>query len=266
MTIAAGFRCKDGIVLCADTEITLSVGKTYESKIFYPSERLGCHLTYCGSADFAKELVGDLQRTLASTTEDTALSVIKNAYKELFDQSCDPNDVNTWTSILVTLREKVNGKDRVNLYAGRGRHFAPESRYATLGIGQDQSESLFNPLYSQDMTITQAIYMSIYALHLVKGFVPGCGGETQYTELLDDRDLISFGPLFRPQVKDVEKDLVFLSNAFRPVLLTFADLELEVETGAFHAAFREMGKRLKEYRKKRVKAFQAEQRRFTESG
>jgi hypothetical protein len=34
MTIAVVFRCKDGVILCSDTQITKAAGKTYGSKIF----------------------------------------------------------------------------------------------------------------------------------------------------------------------------------------------------------------------------------------
>jgi 20S proteasome alpha/beta subunit len=58
MTIIAGFRCENGVVLAADTEITLDggTGKTYESKIFVLDSGLGCHLAYTGVSDFAAEL------------------------------------------------------------------------------------------------------------------------------------------------------------------------------------------------------------------
>lgn len=260
MTIAAGFRCKDGVVLCADSEITLGTGKTYQSKILPLSDALGCYLTYCGSADFAKELAGDLKRELAGISANVPLPRIKNAYKQLFEQSCNPDNESTWTSILVTLREQVNGNDRANLYAGRGRHFAPEAGYATLGIGQDQSEAIFNPLYASDMTINDAIYMAIYALRLVKAFVPGCGGETTYIEVMDDGDLIPWGPLFRPRVEEVEQDFGFLQRVFRPILLDFANLEMG--TKAFDGVFQAMAQLLRDYRRKRVKEFQAEQKRL----
>ncbi len=70
MTIAAGFYCKDGVVLAADTEITISggAGKTYSSKMLTISSPLGCHATYAGSPDVAKELVHELSQSLQEQT------------------------------------------------------------------------------------------------------------------------------------------------------------------------------------------------------
>jgi 20S proteasome alpha/beta subunit len=198
MTIAAGFRCQGGVVLCADTEITLGLGKTYQSKLFTISHRLGCYMTYCGSADFAKELVGDLRPKLDQLSADQALPIIRDAYRESFTRACDPKDESTWTSVLITLRHKTGRKHRVSLYTGRGQHFAPEYKYATLGIGQDQSEALFNWLYMDEMTVSDAIYMVVYALRLVKEFVPGCGGETEYAEVFDDENSFALGIFIAP--------------------------------------------------------------------
>jgi len=254
-TIAAGFRCSNGVVLCADTEITLGAGKTYQSKIFVVDALAGCYLTYCGSTDFAKELVDDLRQIQGKGARD-ALAIIKSTYREFFGKYCNPDDEATWTSILITLRDG----DKVNLYAGRGRQFPNEPYYATLGIGQYQSEALFNPLYHQWMTVNEAVYMAFYGLHSVKGFVPGCGGETEYVEILDDADVIPLDFLMRPSGTDIEQDFQFLARVFKPVLFAFPDMDISLEK--FSQILREMETSLIQYRKRRIKDYEAEQKRL----
>src|ERR1700740_3854311 len=71
MTIAAGFYCRDGVVLAADTEITISggAGKTYSSKMLTISPPLGCYATYAGSPDVAKELMQELRQSVRALSE-----------------------------------------------------------------------------------------------------------------------------------------------------------------------------------------------------
>ena len=44
MTIAAGFKCRDGVLLCADSQITSDQGKTYQAKIFGINKPAGVYL------------------------------------------------------------------------------------------------------------------------------------------------------------------------------------------------------------------------------
>ena len=44
MTIAAGLRCRDGVVLCADSEIVSDGAKSYEAKLFCINWREECYL------------------------------------------------------------------------------------------------------------------------------------------------------------------------------------------------------------------------------
>src|SRR5439155_10594495 len=43
MTIAAGLRCRDGVVLCADSEIVSDGAKSYEAKLFCINWREECY-------------------------------------------------------------------------------------------------------------------------------------------------------------------------------------------------------------------------------
>jgi hypothetical protein len=56
MTIAVGFRCRDGVLLRADSEITLMRGKAYQVKVLPVNSQVDAYLAYAGVAAFAKEL------------------------------------------------------------------------------------------------------------------------------------------------------------------------------------------------------------------
>jgi Proteasome subunit len=255
-TIAAGFRCSDGVVLCADTEITLEMGKTYQSKIFLINEALGCYLTYSGFPDFAKELADELASKTAGKHADEAVVEIKSSYRDFFQRYCKPDESMTWTSILLTLREA----NRVNLYIGRQQQFPSEPHYATLGIGQAQAEVVFNPLYHEWMLTDEAVYTAIYGLGIVKRFVSGCGGETEYVEVLDDAHALPFRRLLRPSSREIEQDFEAFSHYVHTTLLAFPNLE--VDSRRFKELLQSLQKTLYTHRVKRLQEHEAQQRQW----
>jgi 20S proteasome alpha/beta subunit len=75
MTIAVGFRCDDGVILAADTEITHWQSRSYESKILDISAGYhSCYLAYSGDVMFTKEITEDLKEVVAQTEKATELA------------------------------------------------------------------------------------------------------------------------------------------------------------------------------------------------
>jgi len=70
MTVVAGFRCTDGVLLAADSLIGFDDDsvQTYESKIFCINPELDIYLAYAGDANFAKEYVRELENATAGKT------------------------------------------------------------------------------------------------------------------------------------------------------------------------------------------------------
>lgn len=260
MTIAAGFRCRDGVVLAADTELTFSggTGKTYGSKMFSLDGKLGCNLTYAGSADYVKELVYDLKQATQGQPWQEALKALKTTYQTYWDANLQHDQEGSVTSILVTLRE---GK-KVHLYLGRGRHFLPVRQYEALGIGSEQAEALFNPLHSQFMTILQARYMAIYALRRVKGFVQGCGGKSEIVEVEDSSDVLSLSQFDMPDIKEIEADFDFFDQRIKPLIFAFSDTW--VNKTAFQVLLREFARALKKRRTSNLRKYDRERAEWEE--
>jgi 20S proteasome alpha/beta subunit len=255
MTIVAGFRCADGVVLAADTEITLDggVGKTYASKIFTLNSDLGCHLAYTGVSDFVAELVDHLQPNLVGKSPVEARAIIKTAYRDFMEEHCTnaPKDEKTWAHILVTIREEK----KVHLYQARGRHFREIKEYAVLGIGQDQAESAFKPMYFDWISMQQAEYAMVYALRSVKGFVQGCGGDSELRRIEDVGNWLSELDAIVPQsTKEIEEDFDFLDREIRKVILAFSVLTRD--TNDFDGVLSSVSARVTQYRAKRLQEFE----------
>jgi hypothetical protein len=63
MTVAAGFVCKNGIVLCADTEITAGTGKYQQSKIVHLHPDVS-YAVYAGDSTYGSQLYETQAREL----------------------------------------------------------------------------------------------------------------------------------------------------------------------------------------------------------
>jgi Proteasome subunit len=255
MTIAVGFRCTDGVVLAADTEISLDdgVGKTKASKVFPVNHELSCFLTYTGDSDFVEDLVGDLRRILdRGLTESEALDSIKETYRAFMQKYYTeaPKNEKTAASILVTLRDGA----RVRLYRGRNRHFTEVQTYSVLGVGQNQGEPLFNPIHHSWLTVNQAAYVMIYALRIIKNFVQGCGGETEIREVPDVPMLLGHLDQVTMATREIEEDFDFLDARLRPLITMFADVF--VNENDFSDALVGFAQQLKEYRTERIQLHQ----------
>ena len=64
MTITAGFRVRDGILLCADTMYT-GEGKSYETKILTMQiRRVTVAFPFCGAQDYGLMAIEDCQKAI----------------------------------------------------------------------------------------------------------------------------------------------------------------------------------------------------------
>lgn len=71
VTIAAGMMCSDGIVLCADTELTLSSLKASRAKIFVTAEHISdfrMAIASAGDYDFCKAAIQYSEPVLTADT------------------------------------------------------------------------------------------------------------------------------------------------------------------------------------------------------
>ena len=146
MTIAAGFRCRDGVLLCADTEITVgSLSKEYQSKLFTINAKADSYLVYAGCVDFADELVEKLQEAVKGKTGEKLLTSARTIYRHFWNQyyTQPPKSEKTWAYILLTARE--SGK--IVLWQASGRHTHMVQKYQSFGIGKEAGEILFRPFY-----------------------------------------------------------------------------------------------------------------------
>jgi hypothetical protein len=230
MTIAAGFCCSDGVILAADTLITLpGGGKTYRSKLFTINEGESSDLTYAGDEPFVLELINKLQQNVPRRSGDAFLKAVKGIYRQLWREHYiePPKAEKTYAHILITLRMN----NSICLYCAYAHHFYPVNTYAVLGIGEDRGESLFKPLYRVGMETYEASYMAVYAFQKVKKYTEGCGGETEVRFISPRNQHVSltrfanFAVLPERTSREIEEDFDVFDKAMQPVLLVYPDLD-----------------------------------------
>jgi Proteasome subunit len=248
MTIAAGFRCKDGVILCADSEITLSQGKTYQSKLYIINRDQDCCLAYAGDVNFAKELVDIMRNATKGQEGKNLVDIARNIYRSFYRKHYteQPKAEKTWATILMTVRD---GR-AISLFCAEGTHWFKVEEYQLLGVAREQGEAVFKAFYSKTFTNLEVGYMAIYGLRRIKGFVQGCGGHTELAEIKASTP--ASARLWNSDaVKQTEDDFDYFDQEVRPLILAFPNLG--IGNPEFRVLLRSTSKRLLEQRRERLK-------------
>lgn len=192
MTIAVGFPCIDGIVLCADTQMTCAPSgmKYSDAKI----HTIGCEgtgndwavgIAYAGDEGMFKEFFGRVRQTLEGeafprgenkVNKHFIVDTIREALEQAHAQSPDVDS----EYVDVICGVSVNGK--TSMHVGKRTLFYEEQAPAYIGTG-NRSLSRFLastlPLTGRPLFAKNALVAGVYMVNQAKDFVYGCGGETQ---------------------------------------------------------------------------------------
>jgi hypothetical protein len=120
MTIAAGFRCPDGVVICTDSQHTAGQSKFFKKKIFEAkAENATVYLAGAGSDEHIRKVADEIKDDIASkvVSLDRIKAKIEAVTRTLYQQNVVPsrqaNDPNSPTlSLLVAAKIKPYGLKR----------------------------------------------------------------------------------------------------------------------------------------------------------
>ena len=185
VTIVAGFKCKDGVVLCADTQETIESSKIWTPKLSFEPRDMDSYdgaselmAIFAGSGEgpFVDKVVQriweDLQ--LVATFDeacDEAETSIKKTYKE-YGQIFQPGYC-PYAKVLYGL--KMDGQSK--LFQADGAIVTEKTTYSVGGIGQHLSEFLCSRMYGENLTLSQAVILASYVVLQAIEHVDGCGGD-----------------------------------------------------------------------------------------
>jgi hypothetical protein len=213
MTIGIGFKCSNGVVLCADSQISKEGGLKYNEKKIYtingvhPSDHdyHGITLCYAGDPDIMKLLCERIDG--------------------LFGQTCAPQDWDgsgliTWNDMFRGEVEKTlrglykthSAKDQqlellcaifskeagVSLYRAQGRVVRSSEHAECIGVGDSSVLRFLADLFAtRELSVLQGLTLGCYMVAKARTYIAGCGGPTQAFFMTHEGKYVSLERLYR---------------------------------------------------------------------
>jgi 20S proteasome alpha/beta subunit len=194
VTIIAGFKSWEGIVLCADTQETVEHSKISTPKlIFEPREHEDgstddLATAFCGSSDygpFVDKLISNAWESaqLATSLDEAAQEIeksIKSTYQEfgrIYQRGYCP------TAELI-YGVKMHGSSK--LFSAYGPIVNEKENYHSSGVGVHLANFIASRMYRDYLGLSQCVILAAYILFQAKEHVEGCGGESHIAVLRDD--------------------------------------------------------------------------------
>lgn len=193
MTISAGFCFQGGILLCADTEITVGQLKTNNTKILrraFPD----CSIAIAIAGDVAQatsvvqQIFADLEKTTRPRDLQAVEALIRvrieDVYERLLLRHPRANyQEGPFFDLVIGLHTASDG---LCLLASSESAVTREDTYVCRGVGMMLAGYIADPLYHADMTLGEIRAIAAYMMSHVKDSVSGCGGRSQFL-ILDEK-------------------------------------------------------------------------------
>lgn len=216
MTIAAGFTCKNGLVLCADTEYTGSIrqrGPKVWIKDTGDHSRFTVALAGAGDAALIRLVRNRLfERVSATATEREVETVLEGVLKSVFEDHIDkaPREaVNNGYDVSVLVGVRV-GARRVLLEHSRTA-VAWVDGYSCTGAGAPVANYIAETFFRRNMSMQEAIPLACYLLRQAKTFGVMCGGDSHVLTIpfVGPAEFVPFQTIKklenkRPRVREVQ--------------------------------------------------------------
>lgn len=197
VTIIAAFQCSDGLLMCADSEQTISVeSKSQTRKIFASRYDFGSvAIGGAGDASLIEYVQQRLHRDLTfnpptlATFESSLVTYADDVFdKQIRPYATFPSNYIPEFELLIGLQ--MNGEYRLYRWERNFVYHVP-SGHTSIGIGTLQSESLMGNQQLLWLPANQMLFSALRMMLRVKQLVQGCGGKTEVLCLSNDGSLIS---------------------------------------------------------------------------
>ena len=201
VTIAAGFPCKTGLVICADTQETIAgyvKTDTEKIKLFQAADKkYNVVFTGAGNGDLIDTAINEMTEALSAEKPEGLVRIailLKKTMLKLFQDCIQPyasfpNDDRPSVTMLIG----VQSPRSTALYKAAGTSFSPLHEAECIGYGIALGKSLIKQLFKPEMTIDEAALAALYVLHEAKRWVDGCGGNSDILLLTHDGQILRMG-------------------------------------------------------------------------
>lgn len=199
VTIIAGFKSPQGIIVCADTQETVgNLSKRNVPKVRFEPSGVREHLllsgvsdlavAFCGAANngpFIDKIVDRAWEAAQHTTSiDEACLTIENSIKATYQEFGQIYQRGYCPEAELIYGVKMSGESR--LFNAFGAIINEKETYSTGGIGYYMADFLASRMYQRHLNIYQCAILAAYILFQAKEHVDGCGGESQIAVLKNE--------------------------------------------------------------------------------
>jgi 20S proteasome alpha/beta subunit len=231
VTIIAGFRCREGIVVCADTQETSGPSKRDVPKLRFEQRGILTEaplaVAFCGSGygPLIDKLVDEAWKAaqaveslndVCGEIEQTVKSLYRE-YGEIYQAGECPT-----AELIYGVRTKEGSK----LFSANGAIVNERTDYYSSGAGYYMADFLASRMYHrQYLSLRQCVILAAYILFQAKEHVDGCGGESHIAIL---RDKGVSGNVDPKRVEAMTDLLQMADINLGSALLEVADLETDM--------------------------------------
>jgi hypothetical protein len=233
VTIAAGFRCRDGVVLCADTEESGIGFKRKVAKIefrpeLWPSSKDAPIALFTGSGDgpFVDEIINRMWEAVKISGETELRKILRTMmlenrkyHREIWEVYPTMFSVDQLPD--ADLLFAVAAKDGFGLFSAASTRFKPIPGYATIGCGGELAHYICSDAYSS--STQRSVALAAHMLEQVKTSIPGCGGES-YIAILGKSGAAHLLP--REEAEEMGKHLAEGEQGLTQMLVASADFSI----------------------------------------
>ena len=256
MTLIAGFTCTDGVVMCADTELTVQGWVKYSGSKIKSYTKLRSHpvFSFCGDERFCTMFISKVAKQIflaeaanepiVKAIEDEAFSVHKRFKGEAYEVE---------SALILSVLMGQGGKKQRRLCEISSGIVTPVEQ-SCLGSGALVTKSMIAELFSKDLSMKEVALLTTYLLAEGKTYGYGVGKESQIL-LLSHAGWWNFFPddPFYPNVKEIEGDYIELNKLLRPIIAAYSNVEIHKEK--FAKILEEFGQYAAQRREKRLPAY-----------
>jgi hypothetical protein len=200
MTIAAGFRVKDGILVCADTQYTGGV-KVHQAKVFRYEIGTGqdsCALAFAlaGHEVYGKMAIEDcaeeIEKCLGVRSLRAVKGLLRKAVKKIALEYVDSRpdlsdrDASRFELVIAAWLPHCGG---LNLFRASGPGLILVDNYYCAGSGAYIADYFVRLAFNRHMSLENAVLMATQALSAAKSYDASCGGDSEFILLSSEGKL-----------------------------------------------------------------------------
>lgn len=243
VTIVAGFKTTDGVVLCADTQETVGgISKRNVPKLrFEPTgilyradkHRRGLDpddlaVAFCGATDngpYLDMLVDEAWEAVKEATSIThACALIKQSIKDTYREYGGIYQPGQLPSAEIIYGVKMEGCSR--LFHAFGPAISESDACLSGGVGAYLADFIASRMYDRYIDLRQCIILAAYVLFQAKEHVDGCGGDSHIAVLRNEG---TSGQVHWENVESATRLVKTSEKKIGEMLIHYADMGLSTE-------------------------------------